>query len=125
MKSPENTTKTDPAILLLEAMLSPDTHIERMEKDGQTQLVDSDVLPTEMEAWEKEKLESLGVEFLGVVPEDEIFTYVKLPVGWKKVSAEHDMWSTLVDETGKEIAGMFYKAAFYDRSSYLYLKEGK
>lgn len=50
---------------------------------------------------------------------DEMFQYVELPAGWKKVPTGHSMWSKLVDDKGRERAAIFYKAAFYDRSAHL------
>lgn len=38
-----------------------------------------------------------------------------MPDGWKKEPTDHDMWSRIVDEKGRERAMVFYKAAFYDQ----------
>jgi len=119
MKSPVNTAKMNPMDILVGAMMNPDKHIEGMEAEGQQQLVDSNVLPTEMRSEDREKLELLGVQFLEIVPDDYLFTYVTLPEGWKVIPTEHNMWTTLVDGKGKEIASIFYKAAFYDRKAFL------
>lgn len=123
MKSPVNTSKLDPAVILFGAMINPGRHIEDMEAAGQQELVNSNVLPTEMNTEVKETLESFGIKFLEQVPDDEIFTYVILPDGWLVKPTEHNMWTTLIDDTGKEIADIFYKAAFYDRHSEFYLRE--
>lgn len=67
----------------------------------------------------RETLETAGVKFGEVVEGDSLFQYVELPVGWKKQGTDHDMWSSLHDENGKEVATIFYKAAFYDRRAHL------
>lgn len=99
--------------------------IEVQEAAGQKQLVESDVLPTKM-GWNndgttKAALESYGIKFLGVVDGDPLFQNVVLPPGWKKVATDHSMHSSLVDDKGRERAGIFYKAAFYDRKASLSL----
>lgn len=85
------------------------------EAAGQQELVNSDTLPSEIDAKSKEILEQAGVKFGEPVENDPLFTYVELPAGWKKIPTDHSMWSQLVDETGKVRANIFYKAAFYDR----------
>lgn len=86
------------------------------EADGQQSFVSSTTLPTDLCG--KEILEAAGVKFLGVVEDDDIFQYVELPDGWKKVPTDHSMWSNLVDEQGRVRASIFYKAAFYDRNAH-------
>jgi hypothetical protein len=66
-------------------------------------------------------LEAAGVKFLGPVENDPIFQRVELPAGWKKEPTEHSMWSRLLDERNRARAGIFFKAAFYDRSAHLAL----
>lgn len=95
--------------------------IEASEKQGQQQLVKSDVLPVDMNPKDRAALESFGVVFGDPVPGDNLFVYATLPAGWKKVPTNHDMWSDLVDERGRKRAGIFYKAAFYDRKARLSL----
>jgi hypothetical protein len=123
VKSPINTKKQDPLLFLAEAMMlgSSDGVIERQEAQGQCSFVGSDTLPTEMGRGEKEALEKFGVKFLGPVEGDAIFQYVELPEGWKKESTDHSMWSNLIDDKGRIRGHIFYKAAFYDRSSHLNL----
>jgi hypothetical protein len=49
---------------------------------------------------------------------DDLFVNVELPKGWtKKANPGHSMWSYLLDEQGRCRAGIFYKAAFYDRNA--------
>ncbi|WKZ25453.1 MAG: hypothetical protein QY322_03650 [bacterium] len=66
---------------------------------GQQSFVSSTTLPTDLRG--KEILEAAGVKFLGVVDDDDIFQYVELPEGWKKVPTDHSMWSNLVDGAGR------------------------
>jgi hypothetical protein len=116
-------TKEDPMLILLGAMITGDTsgEIVAQEKRGQTSFVKSDTLPLDMKDNAREVLVALGVQFHGVVEDDPIFEYVTLPPGWTKRPTDHDMWSELLDERGRVRANIFYKAAFYDRSSMLHL----
>lgn len=119
MKAPRNTTaevNADPMVGLITAMPGG---IEASEARGQHEFVDSDTLPTKMGAEDRAALEEFGVQFLGPVEGDELFQYVKLPAGWKRVPTDHSMWSSLVDDKGRRRAAMFYKAAFYDRGAHL------
>lgn len=107
--------------LLMRAMLtgSPSEGILSQESDGQKSFVNSETLPTDMQGDAKAVLEAAGVKFLGVIEDDPMFQYVELPDGWKKVATGHSMWSDLVDDKGRKRAGIFYKAAFYDRSAHI------
>jgi hypothetical protein len=89
--------------------------IEAQEAAGQRELVNSEVLPTDMKA--REDFEKMGIVFGEPVEGDPIFTHCTLPAGWKKRPTGHSMWSDLVDDKGRKRAGIFYKAAFYDRSA--------
>ena len=127
-KAPENTTeqtRNNPLGFLGEAVIyGTGNAIERQEARGQQSFVKSDTLPTDMGRSgydSKAILVAAGVQFLGPVPNDPLFQYVTLPPGWKKVATDHSMHSKLVDEKGRERAGIYYKAAFYDRSSHIYL----
>jgi hypothetical protein len=90
------------------------------EADGQTSFVNSDTLPSQMRPEDRAALEAAGVVFGDLVEGDYLFEYVRLPAGWKKVSTEHSMHSDLLDEKGRKRAGIFYKAAFYDRKAELH-----
>ena len=90
--------------------------IEAQEKRGQQTLVNKDILPINCP---RKELMSLGFKFLDLY--DDIFVNVEMPAGWKKVPTDHDMWSDLVDDRGRKRASIFYKAAFYDRSSHMSL----
>lgn len=90
------------------------------EAEGQRSFVGSDTLPTEMGADDRATLEAAGVVFGEVVPGDDLFQYVQLPAGWTKRSTSHSMHNDLLDDKGRKRAGIFYKAAFYDRNAHLY-----
>lgn len=125
-QAPRNTTmevKENPFLGFITAMSS--AGILAQEAQGQRSLVRSETLPTDMGRYNnydaKAVLEAAGVKFLGVVEGDDMFQYVELPHGWKKVETDHSMWSKLVDDKGRERASIFYKAAFYDRSAHMSL----
>jgi len=91
------------------------------EAAGQATFVNSTTLP-------KEGLTEPGImatrkpfvpEGLTIKDEhDDLFVNVELPAGWvKKANPGHSMWSSLLDEQGRCRAGIFYKAAFYDRNA--------
>lgn len=90
------------------------------EAAGQQSFVNSDTLPTEMSREDRATLEAAGVVFGEVVPGDDLFQYVQLPQGWTKSSTGHSMHNDLLDDKGRKRAGIFYKAAFYDRRANLY-----
>lgn len=123
-RAPRNTereARENPLLPIAEALVAgnPSDAIVASEKAGQRSFVGSDTLPTEMHGNARAELEAAGVKFGEVVNGDPLFQYVELPSGWKKQGTSHDMWSTLFDETGKEVAQIFYKAAFYDRRAHL------
>lgn len=91
--------------------------IEAQEKAGQTMFVANSTLPKEgcnRPAWEK-----LGFVFGTDV--DDLFVAVTMPPGWRKRATEHSMHSDLLDEKGRIRAGIFYKAAFYDRRAHIHM----
>lgn len=109
----ENTSERDP-LLHFVGLLSEgqDGYIQGMEKQGQTQVVHSDLLPTEGD-WEK--AESLGVVRGELNERDPLFTYATLPEGWTRNGTGHDMYTDVLDERGIKRVSIGYKAAFYDR----------
>ncbi len=127
--APGNTAeeiKRDPIGFLAEAIFGGTSQaIDRQEARGQQDLVKSTTLPTDMNGSDKHEIKKIltkaGVKFLGPVEGDELFQYVELPVGWKKVATDHPMWSRLVDDKGRERATIFYKADFYDRGAHMNL----
>lgn len=126
----ENTTKairTEPILGFLTAMPGG---IEASERRGQLEFLESEILPTKihdlyvsnqpMEAGSGRRiLESWGFRFGKVCGGDTLFQQAKLPEGWSKKGSDHDMWSYIVDGQGRERCGIFYKAAFYDRSAHM------
>jgi len=113
MSKVRNTTKQiheNPIIGL--PMLMNNKYIEQQEANGQAELVQSDVLPTEIGAEDKAVLEKAGVIFGEVVKGDDIFTNVTLPFGWKKKRTDHSMWSELLDGKGRVRASIFIKPHF-------------
>ena len=93
--------------------------IEAQEKRGQQLLCKSQRLPKiwqDRECNSIEELKKLGFQFLETG--DDIFVDCIFPEGWKLEPTDHDMWSDLIDPKGRKRADIFYKAAFYDRSSH-------
>ena len=91
--------------------------IEAQEKAGQTTFVANSQLPKDCP---RKELEALGFKF--GADADNIFVSVVMPARWKKVATGHSMWSDLLDEKGRKRAGIFYKAAFYDRNAHMRLE---
>ena len=111
----------DPMSAMLGLLLGGDM-ASFAESEGQDQVVSMDVLPTHIYGSEeafKAPLQSKGGTWGEPLIDDPLFTHVKLPLGWTKVPTDHDMWSEVHDETGKVVARVFYKAAFYDRKAHL------
>jgi hypothetical protein len=93
---------------------NPDA-IVAQERRGQDQLVKSQQLPVRG----SKALEQFGVELGPPLPNDKLFCMAKLPKGWTKKGSDHDMWSSLLDANGKEVASIFYKASHYDRDAFV------
>ena len=95
--------------------------IEAQEKVGQDVFVASETLPIRgtSEPAERAWFEKHG--FVFGERADKLFVQVKFPPGWKKVATDHSMWSDLVDAEGTKRAEIFFKAAFYDRDSFIRL----
>lgn len=122
-KTVRNTTaasESDPGSMFIEML--GEGSVEKQERRGQEELLKSDVFPTDISGMTTEDLEEMGFEFHGEVPNDPIFQFVTLPEGWGREGTDHDMWSYIVDETGKRRIGVFYKAAFYDRRAFARLE---
>ena len=122
----DNTTERfqDPAeqlALLAESVVtgSPSSFIERQERDGQRQLVNSDRLPTD--CGDKAEWLALGFMFGDPDPSDPLFMPATLPPGWQRQATDHSMGSVIVDTLGRERVSIFYKAAFYDRRAFMRL----
>ena len=111
-------TKRNPASFLVEQMCLGGSAVERMEKRGQEEFVRSDVFPLDLSSHGIDEFEALGFVFHGPVPGDDLFQFVTLPEGWERKGSDHDMWSYIIDERGRERVAIFYKAAFYDRRAH-------
>lgn len=102
--------------------LNPDA-IYKQESDGQNELNNSNQLPKKcnsprgLDIAEQYKL--MGIEVIGETEGDSLFMDVVMPSGWKKESTDHSMWNNLVDSKGRIRGSFFYKAAFYDRDSFM------
>lgn len=104
---------------LLDTMMGEKHSIEKSEARGQQALVESDDLPRDVGRLSfKEITENTGIIF--GEPINDLFIEAKLPKGWSKQRTDHSMWSNLVDDKGRERAGIFYKAAFYDRKAHMH-----
>jgi len=95
-------------------------YIEAMEARGQQQLVNSEMLPTDTGGTDDEFI-TLGFTFGAPDPQDPLFRPATLPQGWRRAATDHSMGSELLDERGIARVGIFYKAAWYDRSANMYL----
>lgn len=123
--------KTEGMFLLADAFVGgAEGAIERSEARGQRDLVASTQLPVEgtpghyLFARERPDLDA-GWRATGIVfgeQTDPLFRHVELPAGWRLVPSDHAMWSELVDDRGRKRAGVFYKAAFYDRKASIQLE---
>jgi hypothetical protein len=109
--SPTNTnTQEEVKLFALTALASSSTgRVEAQEAQGQRELIVSDTLPLELSGGEEswEKFRSWGFILGDVVPNDSIFRFVQLPAGWKKKGSDHDMWSYVINDTGKERLSVF------------------
>lgn len=92
--------------------------IERLEAQGQQQLVASSQLPAE--GLTPEEAARHHIQIIGPSKGDGLFMDVVLPKGMEKRATNHSMWSDLVNESGEKIAAIFYKAAFYDRRAFIH-----
>lgn len=93
--------------------------IEAQEAAGQQAMIACSMIPKDIRGATRVDLEGLGFKFGGDV--DELFVSVELPAGWKLQATPHSMHSDLLDERGRKRAGIFYKAAFYDRRATLHI----
>lgn len=124
MKKVKNTALNPDLMDKLSILGGNPGHIERMESEGQKELVASAQLPRKCNSPRTvtniaEQYRKMGIQVLTTSKGDDIFLGVKLPAGWKKRETDHDMWSDLLDNKGRIRASIFYKAAFYDRSSHI------
>lgn len=112
----------DKELFLFDALLSAmdgkssSNAVLMQESRGQQKLVNSQALPLECP---RAELEALG--FISGEAIDDLFISVTMPDGWKKEAVDHSMHSNLIDPQGRNRGGIFYKAAFYDRSARMHL----
>jgi hypothetical protein len=123
------TDPTSPLLVLASALGSRDggsSAIEAMEKRGQTQLVNSDRLPSNGSNGERASNDdaylALGFTFGQPDLGDPMFRPATLPPGWRREASDHAMWSYIVDELDRRRVAIFYKAAYYDRSAFMRLE---
>lgn len=97
--------------------------IEAQEAQGQKEFVESLQLPKKTNYPHglntTEQYHKMGIKVLVPTKKDDMFLGVQLPTGWKKQSTDHSMWNNLVDDKGRIRASIFYKAAFYDRETFI------
>lgn len=97
--------------------------IKQQEAQGQEELVASQQLPRKCNSPHgvnaAEQYAKMGIKVFTSSKGDDLFLGVKLPEGWKKEATDHSMWNNLRDEKGRIRARFFYKAAFYDRDSFI------
>ena len=92
---------------------NPSTFIEEQERNGQAEIVNSDVLPAKM--GDRAAYEAVGFTFGDPVKGDDLFVHATLPAGWRREGTDHAMHSSIIDSLGRKRVSVFYKAAFYDR----------
>lgn len=109
----------DPTLFQLESLLIGSDAILTQEKRGQDKIVQSDVLPREMQGCTKEDFERLGFVFGDAV--DDLFYECTYPSGWRKVATEQSRLSHIVDTDGVKRGSIFYKAAYYDRHAHVHM----
>lgn len=102
--------------------------IETQEKMGSLKLRNEELFPKTIMHSDKTHSDlekEWGVKFVEIENEKDgdIFYKVKLPLGWsiKPASSSSCYWSNLVDNENRIRAKIFYKAAFYDRSSHAFI----
>ena len=96
------------------------SEIEAQERKGQKELEQAQQLPRRTARGDAaENYNRMGIDV--IEGNDPIFITVRLPHKWRIVPTNHSMWSDLVDNKNRKRARIFYKAAFYDRSSHIVL----
>lgn len=104
--------------------IDPSRAIEAQEARGQQALIGQGLLPAVNEFHEPmddAPYEALGFEFGEPLYREPMFRPATLPEGWSMEPTDHVMWSKIVDAEGRARVRVFYKAAFYDRRTHMYL----
>lgn len=91
--------------------------IEAQERRGQQAFTQSSSLPKN--GCDRAQMEALGIQIGEDI--DDLFVSAVFPEGWRLQPTDHSMHSDLLDSQGRKRAGIFYKAAFYDRRADMYL----
>lgn len=121
--------------LLLTIMSGMDTNtaINDIEFQGRNNILSKTQLPiyaskiNDKSFWKKEdskelvkkKYKEIGIEIIN--EENDLFYNVKLPENIKLKSTESNYWTNLIDNNGKELGSIFYKAVFYDRDAFIFI----
>ena len=79
--------------------------------------MNEDKLPVEIRGISSNELGLLGFKFGG--PAGPLFVKATRPAGWRKEGSDHDMWSYIYDDQGRQRASIFYKAAWYDEHAFM------
>lgn len=108
-------------ITLIRAMSGEQNVLENMEREGQQNAIRRVQLARNLQP-NKEIWEQLGFKFYDIEG-DNVLCNATLPEGWSLEATEHSMWTNILDEQGRIRGQMFYKAAFYDRSAHMSLKQ--
>ena len=119
--------------LLLSVLCGKDSNktIDNIEKRGRDIIVNKVQLPiyansiNDKRFYTKEetkdlvlkKYKEIGIEIIN--EENDLFYNVKLPNNIKLKSSESNYWTYLINNSGKELASIFYKAVFYDRDAFI------
>lgn len=61
----------------------------------------------------------MGIKICELV--DDLFVSVVLPDSWQKEPTDNSLWSSLVDEQGRDGAAIFYKSVFCGREDFMCL----
>lgn len=117
-----DTSKLDtaPGVATLRAntLLNTTGSIEQMEERGAQEVAaQRERLPTE--GLNRQLAEAAGIQVHEIDEQDPIWTRCTLPEGWSIQQTDHSMHLDLLDDQQRRRAGIFYKAAFYDRSAHV------
>lgn len=120
MTRPRNTRDEIIPIPALHGVHQPGA-IEAQEAAGGAAMAadDCEVIPVQIMGGVGADLIALGFVLGDVDPNDALFRAATLPPGWKRAGTDHSMNTSIVDELGRKRVGIFYKAAWYDRSAHL------
>ena len=86
--------------------------IERIEADGQKEMMEGVLLPRQLSGCTEASLTELGFELGDVV--DDLFRKGSLPSGWT-MEADGSFHTAILDQAGNHRGYLSYKAAPYDR----------